>query len=119
MEKNIISRFVRIQRKSDRALFGGKSTEQIDNESAQRPTVSGFSPDNNHQGKGLSPTKLPILQWSVMICRTEDGITGEHVKNNREVRNLLVKRNIKPESLPPAEDAKRWKDSLSPNKRNY
>jgi DNA-damage-inducible protein D len=39
--------------------------------------------------------------------RTEEGITGEHVKNNREVRNLLVKRNIKPEELPPAEDVKK------------
>ena len=39
--------------------------------------------------------------------RTEDGITTEHVKNNQEVRNILVKRNIKPEALPPAEDAKK------------
>jgi len=39
--------------------------------------------------------------------RTEEGITLQHVKNNQEVRNILVKRNIKPEALPPAEDVKK------------
>ena len=39
--------------------------------------------------------------------RTETGITKEHVKNNQEVRKLLIKRNIKPEELPPAEDVKK------------
>ncbi len=38
---------------------------------------------------------------------TEDSITHEHVKNNADVRELLGKRNIKPESLPPGEDAKK------------
>lgn len=39
--------------------------------------------------------------------RTEPGITWEHVKNNQEVRRLLVDRGIVPESLPPAEDVKK------------
>jgi DNA-damage-inducible protein D len=39
--------------------------------------------------------------------RAEEGITVQHVKNNREVRNILVKRNIKPEALPPGEDVKK------------
>jgi len=34
-------------------------------------------------------------------------ITDEHVKNNTEVRSLLVKSDIMPEELPPAEDAKK------------
>jgi len=38
---------------------------------------------------------------------TEHGITKEHIENNQEVRNLLVKRNIKPEQLPPSEDIKK------------
>jgi DNA-damage-inducible protein D len=45
--------------------------------------------------------------------RTEKGITVQHVKNNREVRNILVKRNIKPEALPPAEDVKKVERRLS------
>ena len=39
--------------------------------------------------------------------RTETGITGEHVKNNQDVRKLLVERGIIPEALPPAEDVKK------------
>lgn len=38
---------------------------------------------------------------------TENAISREHVKNNTDVRELLVQRNIHPESLPPAEDLKK------------
>ena len=38
---------------------------------------------------------------------SEPGISGEHVKNNRDVRDLLIKRGIKPEALPAAEDLKK------------
>ena len=34
-------------------------------------------------------------------------ITKEHVDNNQEVRNILLKRGVKPENLPPAEDVKK------------
>ncbi len=34
-------------------------------------------------------------------------ITGEHVQNNSSVREMLGKRGIKPENLPPAEDLKK------------
>lgn len=34
-------------------------------------------------------------------------ITGEHVQNNLSVREMLVKRGIQPENLPPAEDIKK------------
>ena len=45
--------------------------------------------------------------------RSEFGITGEHVKNNREVRKLLVDRGIVPEVLPPAEDVKKVERRLT------
>jgi DNA-damage-inducible protein D len=34
-------------------------------------------------------------------------VTTKHVQNNRDVRDLLVQRNIVPESLPPAEDIRK------------
>lgn len=34
-------------------------------------------------------------------------ITNEHVQNNESVRNMLGKRGIKPEKLPPSEDIKK------------
>ena len=41
-----------------------------------------------------------------MICVMGE-ITGEHVKNNLDVRKVLTDRGIKPEELPPAEDIKK------------
>jgi hypothetical protein len=37
----------------------------------------------------------------------EPSIAGEHIQNNRSVRGILIKRGIKPEELPPAEDIKK------------
>src|SRR4030042_619701 len=37
----------------------------------------------------------------------EPGITKEHIKNNTDVRKLLLKSKIKPENLPPEEDIKK------------
>jgi DNA-damage-inducible protein D len=37
----------------------------------------------------------------------EQPITIEHVQNNKTVREMLKKRGIKPEELPPAEDIKK------------
>ena len=45
--------------------------------------------------------------------RTESGITKEHVRNNQEVRELLIKRNIRPEQLPPGEDVKKIERKLA------
>jgi len=39
--------------------------------------------------------------------RGENSITGEHVKNNKDVRDLLAKSSIRPENLPPEEDIKK------------
>ena len=39
--------------------------------------------------------------------KTESAITNEHVKNNQDVRGLLLKSGIKPENLPPEEDLKK------------
>jgi len=39
--------------------------------------------------------------------RGESLITGEHIKNNKDVRGLLEKSGIKPEDLPAEEDIKK------------
>jgi len=39
-------------------------------------------------------------------------ISKIHVLNNKEVRELLVKRGIKPEQLPPEEDVKKIERQL-------
>ena len=37
----------------------------------------------------------------------KQAITGEHVQNNRSVRDMLGQRGIKPEELPPSEDIRK------------
>jgi len=39
--------------------------------------------------------------------KTESAITNGHVKNNQDVRALLLKSSIKPENLPAEEDIKK------------
>lgn len=43
---------------------------------------------------------------------TDTAITKEHIDNNKEVRSILLKRGVKPESLPPAEDVKKVQRSI-------
>ena len=49
--------------------------------------------------------------------RTEVKITDEHVKNNCQVRELLVDRGIVPETLPPAEDVKKVERRLASERK--
>jgi DNA-damage-inducible protein D len=44
---------------------------------------------------------------------TEAAISSEHITNNQAVRNTLLQRGIRPESLPPAEDAKKVERRLA------
>lgn len=100
--------FGRIRSKGDRALFGGRTTQDMKNRLGvphNRP-LADFLPTITIKGKDFANeiTNFNIKQNSL---RTEVGITSEHVKNNEEVRRLLVDRGIVPESLPPAEDVKK------------
>jgi len=44
---------------------------------------------------------------------TESRISSEHIANNQAVRNTLLERGIRPESLPPEEDVKKVERRLS------
>jgi DNA-damage-inducible protein D len=106
--------FGRIRSKGDKALFGGKSTEQMKdrlNIPKNRP-LADFLPTITIKAKDFANeiTNFNIKRDNV---RSETGITVEHVKNNQEVRKLLVKRNIRPEALPPAEDVKKVERRLT------
>jgi DNA-damage-inducible protein D len=110
--------FGRIRSKGDNALFGGKSTEQM-KDRLQVPKgrpLADFLPTITIKAKDFANeiTNFTIKRDDM---RTEEGITVEHVRNNQEVRNILVKRNIKPEALPPAEDAKKVERRLISDER--
>ena len=100
--------FGRIRSKGDKALFGGRSTQDMKAKlrvPEKRP-LADFLPTITIKAKDFANeiTNFNIRQREL---RTETGITDEHVKNNHEVRKLLVDRGIVPEALPPAEDVKK------------
>ncbi len=100
--------FASIRSKGDQALFGGRTTRDMKNKLGvpkSRP-LADFLPTITIKGKDFANeiTNFNIKQNDL---RTESGISSEHVKNNQEVRRLLIDRGIVPESLPPAEDVKK------------
>ena len=89
----------------DSALFGGKKTGEM-KKRLDVPTsraLADFLPTITIKAKDFA-NEITNFNIKRDDLRTETGITKEHVKNNQEVRKLLVKRNIKPEELPAAED---------------
>ncbi len=100
--------FGRVRSKGDQALFGGKTTLDMkiklgvpDN----RP-LADFLPTITIKAKDFA-NELTNVNIRKSELATEYEITTEHVKNNTDVRELLLKSGIKPESLPPEEDVKK------------
>ena len=106
--------FARIRSKGDSALFGGKTTVEMKRKLKVPKTraLADFLPTITIKAKDFA-NEITNFNINRDDLRTEVGITKEHVKNNQEVRKLLVKRNIKPEQLPAAEDVKRLERKLS------
>lgn len=106
--------FARIRSKGDKALFGGRTTQEMKSTLGvpkKRP-LADFLPTITIKAKDFANeiTNFNIKQNDL---RTEGRIAGEHVKNNQEVRKLLVDRGIVPESLPAAEDVKKVERRLA------
>lgn len=111
--------FARIRSKGDRALFGGHTT--IDMKSklkipVNRP-LADFLPTITIKAKDLA-TEITNFNVKKDDMHGESPITGEHVKNNQDVRALLAKSGIKPESLPPEEDIRKLERRLKSDDKN-
>lgn len=106
--------FARIRSKGDSALFGGKTTGDMKKrlDVPKSRALADFLPTITIKAKDFA-NEITNFNIKRDTLRTETGITKEHVKNNQEVRKLLVKRNIKPEELPPAEDIKKLERKLT------
>lgn len=100
--------FGRIRSKGDRALFGGKTTQDMKTRLGipQSRPLADFLPTITIKAKDFA-NEITNFNIGQNRLSTEPGITGEHVKNNEEVRRLLVDRGIVPETLPPSEDVKK------------
>lgn len=100
--------FATIRSRGDQALFGGLSTQQMKDRMgipASRP-LADFLPTITIKAKDFA-NEITNFNLKKDDLRTEARISREHVKNNRDVRNLLTQRGIVPENLPAEEDLKK------------
>ena len=99
--------FALIRSKGDNALFG-KSTQLMKaqwNVPDGRP-LADFAPTIILKAKDFA-AEITIFNAREHHMRNESAISREHVTNNQAVRDTLLQRGIRPESLPPAEDVKK------------
>ncbi|MFA5345934.1 MAG: DNA damage-inducible protein D [Candidatus Omnitrophota bacterium] len=93
--------FARLRSKGDQALFGGYTTLDMKKKlgvSEKRP-LADFLPTITIKAKDLA-AEITSFNTKQNDLRGEPAITGEHAKNNRDVRDLLGKSGIRPETLP-------------------
>ena len=100
--------FGRIRSKGDAALFGGHTTQAMKDKlgiTQYRP-LADFLPTLTIAAKNLA-TEMTNHNVQQADLRGEPAITREHVQNNTSVRDMLGRRGIRPESLPPEEEIRK------------
>jgi len=105
--------FARLRSKGDHALFGGYTTLDMKKKLGlpdKRP-LADFLPTITIKAKDFA-AEITSFNTKKNNLHGEPAITSEHVKNNRDVRNLLGKSSIRPEVLPPEEDIKKLQRRL-------
>ncbi|MEQ1748207.1 MAG: DNA damage-inducible protein D [Prosthecobacter sp.] len=110
--------FGRIRSKGDQALFGGNTTQDMKNRLAvpdNRP-LADFLPTITIKAKDFA-NEITVFQTKQADLKSEPAITKEHVKNNSDVRQLLIERDIVPENLPADEDMKKVERRLESEKK--
>lgn len=105
--------FARLRSKGDHALFGGYTTLDMKKKLGvpEKRPLADFLPTITIKAKDLA-AEITSFNTKKNDLRGEPAITGEHVKNNRDVRDLLGKSGIRPEALPPEEDIKKLQRRL-------
>lgn len=105
--------FALIRSKGDHALFN-KNTQAMKAQwkvPDNRP-LADFAPTIILKAKDFA-TEITIFNAREHGMQSESAISNEHVTNNQAVRNTLLERGIRPESLPPAEDVKKVERRLA------
>lgn len=105
--------FALIRSKGDTALFG-RNTAAMKKQwdvPDKRPLMD-FAPTIILKAKDFA-TEITIHNARENQMSTESQISGEHVTNNKAVRDTLLSRGITPEELPPSEDLKKVERRLA------
>ncbi len=111
--------FARLRSKGDHALFGGHTTLDMKKKLGvpEKRALADFLPTITIKAKDLA-TEITSFNTKKHNLRGEQPVTSEHIKNNKDVRQLLGKSGIRPEELPSEEDVKKMKRRLdSENKK--
>ncbi len=100
--------FARLRSKGDQALFGGKTTLEMKRKLGvpEKRALADFLPTITIKAKDLA-AEITSYNTQKNDLRGEVSITVEHIKNNRDVRQLLGKSGINPEDLPAEDDVKK------------
>ncbi|MCA1962704.1 MAG: DNA damage-inducible protein D [Prosthecobacter sp.] len=109
--------FALIRSKGDHALFG-KSTQAMKAQwrvPDNRP-LADFAPTIILKAKDFA-TEITIHNARAHNMGSEPEISHEHVTNNKAVRDTLLNRGIRPETLPPAEDVKKVERRLTSDEK--
>jgi len=114
LSKNIYERgvdnkgFANIRSKGDWALFGGYNTLQMKHKLGipEKRPLADFLPTITIKAKDFA-TEITNFNVKKENLKGETIIANEHIKNNRDVREVLGKSGIKPEHLPAEEDIKK------------
>lgn len=110
--------FAVIRSKGDQALFR-LSTQQLKKKLGvpeSRP-VADFLPTISIKAKDLA-AEMTSLNAQNKDLKGQNPIEQEHVDNSLAVREMLTKRGIVPENLPPAEDVKKVQRRLEGEEKN-
>ncbi|MPS65111.1 DNA damage-inducible protein D [Chryseobacterium sp.] len=104
--------FALIRSKGDQALFrlNTQSLKKKMGVPASRP-VADFLPTISIKAKDLA-AEMTGLNVQNKDLKGQTKIEKEHIDNNQAVRDMLTKRGIVPENLPPAEDVKKLQRKL-------
>lgn len=110
--------FAIIKSKGDEVLFGGNNTKAMKKRFGvpEKKPLADVLPDVTMAAKNLANSMTSHNTESKDLCGVKQ-IGDEHLQNNRSVRGTLVKRGIKPEDLPPEEDAKKLKRRVEADER--
>ena len=109
--------FAIIRSKGDQALFR-LSTPQLKRKMGipdNRP-VADFLPTISIKAKDLA-AEMTGLNVQSKDLKGQTKIEREHIDNNAAVREMLAKRGISPENLPPAEDIKKLQRKLDSDEK--
>ena len=97
-----------IRSKGDQALFGGYTTGdmKVRLQIPDKRPLADFLPTLTIKAKDFA-TELTSHNVAEKDLHGDAAITTEHIDNNKAVREMLGKRGVKPENLPPSEDVKK------------